>query len=103
VCCAWCVVQVSSCLASIAQGMNAKSRAWVARSRNGQQQQQRMGQQGASAADAFAQSPFKGLSSAMGEGGAAADAAGSVMDGLLGLGKSAAGEHAPAIRRGSLC
>jgi hypothetical protein len=51
-----------------------------------------MSQQGASAADPFAQSPFKGLSSAMGEGAAAADAAGSFMDGLLGLGKGGAGE-----------
>jgi hypothetical protein len=71
--------------------MHAKSRAWVAR-RNGQQQQQRMSQQGAaSAADAFAQSPFKGLSSAMGDGAAAAaDAAGSFMGGLPG--KGGAGE-----------
>jgi hypothetical protein len=95
------VLQVSSCLASIAQGMHTKSRAWVAR-KSGQQQQQRISQQGANPADPFAQSPFEALSSAMGDGTAAAAAAadvaaGSFMDGLLGLSRAGAGVWAAVV------
>jgi hypothetical protein len=74
--------------------MHTKSRAWVARKAGQQQQQQQhMSQQGAAgAADPFAQSPFQALSSAMGDSAAAADAAaGSLMDGLLGLSRGGAG------------
>lgn len=85
-----CAVQVSSCLASIAQGMNTKSRAWVTRKNGQQQQQQCASQQGA--ADPFAQSPFHALMGDSAAAAAAADvAAGSLMDGLLGLSRGAIG------------
>lgn len=88
-------LQVSTCLASIAQGVHTKSRAWVARRTPQQQIALSAGQQyqyNLSRSSTFSQnSPF-GMFTA----GDAADGegAGSLVDGLLGMARTMAGKGA---------
>lgn len=85
-------LQVSSCLASIAQGVHTKSRAWVARRA---QQQPGVHSQPDSMArgNSFAQSsPFGVFTNGdLSSGDPSADVAGSLVDGLLGMARTANG------------
>ena len=76
------LLQVSSCLASIAQGVHTKSRAWVAR-RTPQQPQQSTAQlqDGPSRTGTWSQNPLLGIFTA--GDSVDVDGASSLMDGLL--------------------